>query len=139
MDYRCYNSYFKKYKIKTPLLKKKLQFDKFYNDYTKIYPLSGGFAQTAHLRGIIKKKEIKVIDGVSNTIDFLKNPDPGIRLLDVLFCEGGCIGGPNIVSSLTLKKREKKVKKYLENSKEEDISSSKKGLLSRAKGILFSR
>ncbi|MBT4257909.1 hypothetical protein HOD88_01865 [archaeon] len=137
IDYRELDKLFLKYKISES--NKKDSFDKFYNDYTKIYPLSGGLAKTAHLRGVIKKKEIKIIDGISKTMAFLKNPDPKIRLLDVLFCEGGCVGGPSIVSNLNLKKREKKVKEYLKISKREEISSSKKGLFSRAKGILFSR
>ena len=39
IDYDQLKELFKKYKIKKPLFKKKIQFDKFYNDYTKRFPL----------------------------------------------------------------------------------------------------
>ena len=137
IDFRELDKLFIKYEIKKS--KKKDVFDKFYNDYTKIYPVSGGLAKTAHLRGVIKKREIKVVDGIPAVMKFLNNPDPKIRLLDVLFCNGGCIGGPCIISDLSLKQREKKVKEYLKDSRKEGIFKGKKGLFSRAKGILFSR
>jgi iron only hydrogenase large subunit-like protein len=75
---------------------KKVHFDKFYNDYTKIYPLSGGLTKTAHLKGVLNKKDSLQIDGISNVIKFLKKPDKNIKFLDVTFCKGGCIGGPHL-------------------------------------------
>lgn len=137
IDYDQLETLFKKYKIKKPL-KTNIKFDKFYNDYTKIYPLSGGLAQTAHLNGIIKKDEIAIIDGIKNVIAFLNNPDPKIKILDCLFCEGGCIGGPHTNKKLTISKKHKKVIKYLKKSKQEDIPENRKGLLKKANGIKFS-
>jgi len=137
IDYKQLNELFKKYKIfKT---KEKIHFDKFYNDYTKIFPISGGLAKTAHLKGIIKKNEIKIIDGVSKVMKFLKKPDKKIRFLDVLFCVGGCIGGPCVTSGLNIYSRRKKVLNYLELSRDEDIPEPNKGLIKKAKGISFLR
>ena len=113
------------------------QFDKFYNDYTKIYPLSGGLSETAHLKGILKRDEIKVVDGINNVMESLKNPDPKVKFLDCLFCEGGCIGGPHTNKKLSIRKKHKKVMKYLCRSKKEDIPEDRKGLLKKAKGIKF--
>jgi len=112
-------------------------FDKFYNDYTKIYPLTGGLSKTAHLKGVIKKNETKIIDGISNVEKYLKKPDKKIRFLDVNFCVGGCIGGPCLSKTLSLDKKHKKVLDYLELSKHEDIPETKKGLIDKAKGISF--
>jgi iron only hydrogenase large subunit-like protein len=117
-------------------------FDKFYNDYTKIYPLSGGLSKTAHLKGILKPEEVKIIDGVQKVKKFLDNYNPeksNVRFLDVCFCEGGCIGGPEVNSRLPIFLRKRKVLKYLKQAKCEDIPEIKKGLVKKAKGISFRR
>lgn len=136
IDYKQLNKLFVKFKILK--YSKRIYFDKFYNDYTKIYPLSGGLGKTAHLKGAIKKEEILVMDGIENVLKFLKNPDPKIRFLDVLFCIGGCIGGPCVSSKLSIEARKRKVLKYLEDSKKEDIPEPRKGLVEKARGIKFS-
>lgn len=135
VDYKQLEELFVKYKISA--CKKKVHFDKFYNDYTKIYPVSGGLAKTAHVRDLLKKDEIKILDGVGNVMNFLEKPEKKIKLLDVLFCNGGCIGGPCILSKLNLKKRKERVLDYLNSSKHEDIPEPKKGLLCKADGLNF--
>jgi iron only hydrogenase large subunit-like protein len=138
IDYNQLKTIFDKNKIKKPFFKKKIKFDKFYNDYTKIYPLSGGLAQTANLKNIIKKDEIEIIDGINKVVSFLEKPNPKIKFLDCLFCQGGCIGGPHTNKNLNLKQKHKKVLKYLKKSKKEDIPENRKGLLKKAAGIKFS-
>jgi iron only hydrogenase large subunit-like protein len=116
---------------------KKEYFDKFYNDYTKIYPLAGGLSKTVHLKGILKKKEVKVIDGVGKVTKFLDKPSKEIKFLDCNFCIGGCVGGPCIGSKKSLRLKRKRVLDYLKFSLKEDIPEVKKGLIDRAKGISF--
>lgn len=139
IDYLQLRELFKKYKIKKPFFvsKNKFQFDKFYNDYTKIFPVSGGLSKTAHLKGVVKEEECKVIDGVANVQKFLESPQPGIRFLDVLFCNGGCIGGPCTTQKITIDKKRKRVLDYLKKSKKEDIPEDRKGLVKKASGINF--
>ncbi|OYT36613.1 hypothetical protein B6U91_00775 [Candidatus Pacearchaeota archaeon ex4484_71] len=136
IDYRELKVLFDNKKINLNL-KKKIHFDKFYNDYTKIYPIGGGLSKTAHLRGVLKKGEVKVIDGISKVIKFLENRDKKVRFLDCNFCVGGCIGGPYINSKDSLAKRKKRVRDYLKRSLKEDIPEPRKGLSKRAKGINF--
>ncbi len=136
IDYAELNKLFVKFKILNN--KKKIYFDRFYNNYTKIYPIAGGLGKTAHLMGVIDKNEIKTIDGITDIIKFLNKPDEEIRFLDALFCKGGCIGGPCIISPLSLRERKKKVLEYLKNFKKEDIPEARKGLMDKAKGINFS-
>ncbi len=138
IDYDQLKELFGKYKIRKPLFRKKIKFDKFYNDYTKIFPLSGGLAKTAHIKKIIRKDEIKIIDGINEVVEFLKNPDPKIKLLDCLFCVGGCIGGPHTNKKLSVKQKHNKVMQYLRKARKEDIPENRKGLVSKAKGIKFS-
>ena len=139
IDYIQLRELFEKHRIKGPLLfsKEKIQFDKFYNDYTKIFPVSGGLSKTAHLKGVIKHEQCKVIDGIKEIQKFLKNPDKNIKFLDALFCVGGCIGGPCTNQKISVEKKRKKVLNYLKKAKEEDIPENRKGLIKKANGINF--
>ncbi len=112
-------------------------FDRFYNDYTKIYPLSGGLSKTAHLKNILKNNEAKIIDGINDVSKFLNHPDKNIKFLDVTFCKGGCIGGPCINSKLPLALRKKKVLDYMKVADKESIPKGRKGTTKEAKGISF--
>ena len=137
IDYAQLQELFKKYKIKKPK-KSKVIFDKFYNDYTKIYPLAGGLSKTAHLKGILKESETKQLDGIKEVVKYLNHPDKHVKFLDITFCKGGCIGGPCLTSKLTIAQRKKRVLNYLKDAKSEDIPETRKGLIEKAEGIKFS-
>lgn len=113
------------------------RFDKFYNDYTKIYPIAGGLSKTAHLKGILKKNEVKIIDGINNVSRFLEKPDKKIKFLDCNFCAGSCIGGPCINSKESIDKKRKRVLDYFAVAQREEIPKFRKGLIEKAKGINF--
>jgi iron only hydrogenase large subunit-like protein len=115
---------------------KEERLDRFYNDYTKIYPLSGGLSKTAHLKQVIRPKEEKIIDGWKKVERFLKNPDKNIRFLDVTFCKGGCIGGP-CTSNISLRKKKRFLNHYFNQAKHEKIPCGYEGLIEKAKGINF--
>jgi len=136
IDYQELKKIFNENKIGGEKTKEK--FDKFYNDYTKIYPLSGGLSKTAHLKGIIKIGEEKIIDGIDKVEQFLKNPNKKVRFLDATFCKGGCIGGP-FLSSKNLNEKKKKLKHYLNIAKREKIPSGREGIVKKAKGIKFNK
>lgn len=82
---------------------------------TRLYPISGGLAKSAEVSKILAEDEISVVSGWKNCREALDNfESSNIRLLDILFCEGGCVNGPGIVSSLNLDERRAKVVKYWE-------------------------
>jgi len=112
-------------------------FDKFSNEYTRIYPLAGGLSKTAHLKGVLKKEETKVIDGIAKVEKFLNNPDKKIKFLDANFCAGGCIGGPCFSKNISLAKKKRRILEYLKRAQHEDIPPGKEGLVSEAKGLNF--
>ena len=139
IDYAELNNLFEKFNLnkkKYPENKQPI-FDKFYNDYTKIYPIAGGLSKTAHLRNILKQNETLAIDGIDEVIKFLNNPKKEIKFLDVTFCKGGCIGGPKVSSKLPIPLRKKKVLDYLKVAEKETIPENRKGIIKDAKGISF--
>jgi iron only hydrogenase large subunit-like protein len=122
---------------KNKFYKKEIFFDKFYNDYTKIYPIPGGLSKTLKVKKLLQKNEIKEIDGIKKIIKFLKNPNPKIKFLDITFCKGGCIGGPFINSKIPISFRKRKVLKYLRKADKEKIPENRKGIFKKAEGLSF--
>ncbi|MBS3171981.1 hypothetical protein J4438_00150 [Candidatus Woesearchaeota archaeon] len=135
IDYEQLREIFKEKKLNNIKPSKKI-FDKFYNDYTKIYPLAGGLSKTAHLNDVIKKNEIKHIDGIKKVMQFLDKPDKKIKFLDVNFCVGGCIGGSH-TCNLSIAKKKKRIIAYLNKAKRERIPLSRRGTFERAEGLKF--
>lgn len=113
------------------------KFDSFYNDFTKIYPLSGGLGATLNKNGILTEKEMISCDGfkkISRVFDKHLNK----TFFDVLFCEGGCIGGNGVSSKLPLLMKKQKVLTYRNKAKKETMDKNQ-GLNKYFKGIDFSR
>jgi iron only hydrogenase large subunit-like protein len=136
----CYNELkemLKKIKPSKPKSKNQISFDRFYNDYTKIYPLAGGLSKTAHLKGVLNPGEEVIIDGITKVKQFLKKPKKGVRFLDANFCVGACLGGPCISKERSLKERISRLKGYIEVAKKEAIPENRKGLIEKAEGLSF--
>jgi len=81
---------------------------------TKIYPFDGGLTESSGVRNILKDEEIRIVSGWRNCEAALQEfkTNKKIRLLDILFCEGGCINGPGIVSPLNLEERKQVIMNY---------------------------
>jgi len=87
---------------------------------TRLYPIDGGLSHSSGLTKGMQAGEIKVVSGAQNDIAAIKEFDTNtkIRLLDILNCPGGCIGGPGIKSDLTTEERRQKVIEYTQNTPE---------------------
>lgn len=120
-------------------------FDQLYNDYTKIYPLSGGLSKTAKIGKILKKREYYICDGWPKVKKLLLKIQghpkkyKHVRFLDVTFCNGGCIGGPCTNQQLSLKKKHHLIKDYMKLALREKIPKDKMGVFSKASGLKFSK
>lgn len=81
---------------------------------TRIYPLDGGLSHSSGLINRFQPGEVQIVSGWENCQKAIKDFDlnPKIRLLDILFCEGGCIGGPGIKSALNAEERKRKILDY---------------------------
>ena len=81
---------------------------------TRMYPTDGGLTNSSGVKDILGDEAIRVVSGYKNCdsalMEFQNNPK--IRLLDILFCEGGCINGPGIASTLSIEERRKKIVDY---------------------------
>ncbi|MDP2585261.1 MAG: [Fe-Fe] hydrogenase large subunit C-terminal domain-containing protein [Candidatus Levybacteria bacterium] len=90
------------------------QFDLGEEGMTRIYPIDGGLSHSSGLMQNFQSGEVQAVSGWENCMEAIKSFDinPKIRLLDILFCEGGCIGGPGIKSTLSTEERKKKILDY---------------------------
>lgn len=84
---------------------------------TRLYPISGGLAESACLKDYLADEEYSVVSGIKNVMESLEkfSKDEKVKVLDILFCEGGCIGGPGIMSSSSPKERRQKVISHWKN------------------------
>lgn len=115
-------------------------FDKFYNDYTKVYPLAGGIADSLNYRGNLSKDQVYVVDGPANLVagfeEFKNNEN--IKFLDILACEWWCIGGPWMMSKEPTEVRKQKVLEYKNYCKKDKIWS-KLGKFEYSEGLDLKR
>lgn len=121
-----------------------LSFEKFYNDYTKIYPISGGLSTTLNSYGLLKERDILVADGTPEIIKILTDfSSDGVyknyKFLDLLSCKGGCIGGPGIACTDDLSTRTEKVKQYRVWAAENEKDLGRTGVKAQADDINFDR
>jgi len=85
---------------------------------TRLYPLDGGLSHSSGLINQMQEGEIKAVSGAQNNIQAIKEFDTNtkLRLLDILNCPGGCIGGPGIRSNLTPEERKNKILEYFQKT-----------------------
>lgn len=113
ITYRDLQQIFADLKIEEEEEDKNIAFD-LTGEETRLYPISGGLAQSSGVRDLLSDDDIEVVSGGKNIEQAVKRflDSDHIRLLDILFCDGGCVSGPGIASSLTLDERRKKVTDY---------------------------
>ena len=115
-------------------------FDKFYNDYTKVYPLAWWIADSLNYRGNLSKDQVYVVDGptqIAAGIEAFKTNE-AIRFLDILACEWWCIGGPWMMSKEPTEVRKQKVLDYKDYCKKDKIWS-KLGKFEYSEGLDLKR
>jgi iron only hydrogenase large subunit-like protein len=95
------------------------RFDISESGMTRIYPIDGGLSHSSGLMEHFGKGEVQVVSGWKNCLEAIKNfdNDTKVRLLDILFCDSGCIGGPGIKSDLSSEERKKKILDYYSSLK----------------------
>ena len=81
---------------------------------TRLYPISGGLAQSSGLTRRLTDPEYDVISGPKlaekNIQEFSQKPE--LKVLDILYCEGGCINGAGVMSKSSPDRRRQKIITY---------------------------
>lgn len=105
-------------KIKPKKGDKKADFD-IKGAETRLYPISGGLAQSAGITKMLTDEEYDVISGPALVTKVLKEfpLKTNLKILDILFCDGGCISGAGIISSDSIDVKRKKVSDFWEANK----------------------
>ena len=129
---------FEQEKIKEEDFNQNYYFDSLVSEYTKIYPVSGGLASTSHIQKLFKEGEILITDGVANIkreFENFKNGTGKYKFMDLLNCNGGCIGGPAINrQDLPIEERKKIIFEYTHRSSEA-IMGPQRGKIEDAQDI----
>jgi len=81
---------------------------------TRLYPVDGGLAHSSGVLDKLGPGAVKIVSNWKNCLEAIRDFDTNtkIRLLDILFCDGGCIGGPGIKSTLNTQERKQKILNY---------------------------
>ncbi len=97
------------------------KFDMAEPGMTKIYPVDGGLSHSSGLSEEASEGEVKIVSGWKECQEAIKDFDinPQVKLLDILFCDGGCIGGPGIKSDLSTRERQQKILDYYKEESDE--------------------
>lgn len=98
-------------------------FNKFYNDYTKIYPITWAVAKTMHYKWIINEDQILIVDEIpqiDKAIQQMENDD-NIVFLDLLACKWWCIWWAWIISKDHINNKENLIYQYKEYCKKDKI------------------
>lgn len=81
---------------------------------TRLYPISGGLVQSSGLTRKLTDPEYDVISGfrlAEKAIQEFPHKSE-LKVLDILFCSGGCINGPGVMTKNSLDRRRQKIITY---------------------------
>ena len=102
-------------------------FDSLILTKTKIYPISGGLANSSNIHNHFNENEVYVNDGIiniKNTLDTIQNNETTFKFFDLLACDGGCIGGNELNNdSLSIQEKEKTILDYKSQMETKDLIS----------------
>ena len=80
--------------------------------WARAFPVEGGLLKTGDFDTGILSQESVVITGIERCQRFLDNFEKekeGLKMVEMMSCEGGCIDGPLLKSPLSLYQRRKKI------------------------------
>ncbi|MEN3185669.1 MAG: [Fe-Fe] hydrogenase large subunit C-terminal domain-containing protein [Atribacterota bacterium] len=91
------------------------EFDSSSVEWGRSFPVEGGLLRSASLSTDLLSSDLIVITGVERAKQFLRELQEGkvhFRLIEMMACEGGCIDGPVLRSSLSFYERRNRVIAY---------------------------
>lgn len=96
-----------------------IYFDGEKPDQARLFPLGGGLLRTAGFSTDLLAKEYLTIEGLEEAIEFLENfpKNQGLRLVEILACSSGCMGGVGRASKEPVINARQKILQLQEQSK----------------------
>jgi iron only hydrogenase large subunit-like protein len=91
-------------------------------DRAHVFPSPGGLARTAALSTDLLAREIITIDGLEESIAFLRifaAVKANYSLIELLACRGGCISGPGMANEIGLYRRRERLLNYAQQKRRE--------------------
>ena len=77
---------------------------------TRLYPISGGLAQSCGINRLLTDEEYDVVSGPELCQKVLASFEKSkLKVLDILFCKEGCVMGKGIDNNLSVRERREKV------------------------------
>uniref|UniRef100_A0A7V4DEN3 PAS domain-containing protein n=1 Tax=Candidatus Caldatribacterium californiense TaxID=1454726 RepID=A0A7V4DEN3_9BACT len=93
--------------------------------WARAFPVEGGLLQSASFEVHLLSRDVVTITGIDRCKEFLESFSPKrykFRIIEMMSCEGGCIDGPVLSSSLSPYERRERVLRYTEESLEPEES-----------------
>ncbi len=119
------------------------KFDSISDNETRVYPISGGLSCSARIKEILKDSEILVDDGVlkvKTILEEIKNNTTKYRFFDLLNCDGGCIGGGEVINkNLSIEEKKSKIINYKDQLKTVKNNNFNSDIDDVIKNVDFSR
>ncbi|MEW6662025.1 MAG: [Fe-Fe] hydrogenase large subunit C-terminal domain-containing protein [Bacillota bacterium] len=92
------------------------EFDGPQPSLSQLFPLEGGFLITAGLTTDMLAGDTLVVSGVEECLEFLSQIGcggyPGVQVVEMMACRGGCINGPKVIGEDDLFSRRNRLLQY---------------------------
>src|SRR5690606_35644469 len=80
-------------------------FDPPYPDLGRLFPTEGGIIRAAGIEGSVASSKVVIASGIENCIEMISYVTSGkasVGLVDLMACNGGCLGGPGAANDLNI-------------------------------------
>ncbi|MGC8777964.1 MAG: [Fe-Fe] hydrogenase large subunit C-terminal domain-containing protein [Candidatus Caldatribacteriaceae bacterium] len=99
--------------------------------WARAFPVEGGLLRSASLETDLLSHDMLVITGVERAKQFLNELKDGrvhFKLIEIMACEGGCIDGPVLRSSLSFYERRNRVIAYTRRSHQGPVKAGREAI-----------
>jgi len=90
-------------------------FDPPYPDLGRLFPTEGGIVRAAGITGSVPSSRVAIASGIEDCIEMISYITSGkasVDLVDLMACNGGCLGGPGAANELNIFARRQKLLEY---------------------------
>jgi iron only hydrogenase large subunit-like protein/uncharacterized Fe-S cluster-containing protein len=103
-------------------------FDPPYPDLGRLFPTEGGILKAAGITSSMVSSDVVAISGIENCIEMISYITSGqatVDLVDLMACNGGCLGGPGAANELNIFARRQRLLDYWQSRRPEPTGGDK--------------